>query len=301
MTIRRVNQEVIRETSSTWQSINPKLGASVIGYEMDTRRMKVGDGITSWNALSYIDSDTLDGQHSSYFSPATHDHNTTYLGINATADNSDKLDGQHASYFSPATHDHDTTYLGINATADNSDKLDGHDSTYFASSDHTHELTATVELSPQVYPADKPTMISRGIVKGYSFPVFNEDGEELFLLSVVPQSWDNTTDITFGCIAMIDTSNTDKKFKIQLDWTPITPGDVVGTSTSSASQEVTISGTADQYKTYSIDIDIDHASIEVGDVLALRIRRVSASSDESTGEIILYGFYLKYTITEAIP
>jgi len=127
------------------QSINPKLGASVIGYEMDTRRMKVGDGITSWNALSYIDSDTLDGHDSTYFSPATHDHNTTYLGINATADNSDKLDGQHASYFSPATHDHDTTYLGINATADNSDKLDGHDSTYFASSDHTHELTATVE------------------------------------------------------------------------------------------------------------------------------------------------------------
>ncbi|MFW6272506.1 MAG: hypothetical protein ACOC2U_01845, partial [bacterium] len=45
--------------------------------------------------------------------------------------NAKRLDNHSASYFSPATHNHNGTYLGITATACNSDKLDNHDSTYF--------------------------------------------------------------------------------------------------------------------------------------------------------------------------
>ena len=62
---------------------------------------------------------------------ADHNHDSTYLGISATAVNSDKLDGMHAADFAVVAHNHDSTYLGISATAVNSDKLDNQDGTYY--------------------------------------------------------------------------------------------------------------------------------------------------------------------------
>ena len=50
---------------------------------------------------------------------------TVFISGGKIAD-SDKLDGQHGSYYSPTTHNHDTSYLGIAAKASDSDKLDGY-------------------------------------------------------------------------------------------------------------------------------------------------------------------------------
>lgn len=41
-------------SSTTWGSVNPILAEKEIGYETDTRKLKVGDGVTEWNSLSYI-------------------------------------------------------------------------------------------------------------------------------------------------------------------------------------------------------------------------------------------------------
>lgn len=45
--------QVRRGNASTWSGANPVLNAGEWGLESDTRRMKIGDGITSWNGLSY--------------------------------------------------------------------------------------------------------------------------------------------------------------------------------------------------------------------------------------------------------
>lgn len=45
---------VRRDTFSQWTGINPTLAIGEIGYELDTNKMKVGNGIDSWNSLSYI-------------------------------------------------------------------------------------------------------------------------------------------------------------------------------------------------------------------------------------------------------
>ena len=41
------------DTSANWTLNNPVLIQYCIGYESDTNRFKVGDGITAWNNLAY--------------------------------------------------------------------------------------------------------------------------------------------------------------------------------------------------------------------------------------------------------
>lgn len=42
------------DTASNWTTNNPVLLAGELGIESDTKKMKVGDGTTEWNALEYM-------------------------------------------------------------------------------------------------------------------------------------------------------------------------------------------------------------------------------------------------------
>lgn len=47
-----------RGIAADWTSINPVLSEGELGYELDTKYFKVGDGITPWNGLEYtVDAD----------------------------------------------------------------------------------------------------------------------------------------------------------------------------------------------------------------------------------------------------
>lgn len=43
-----------RGLASQWASVNPILKEGESGYETDTKKIKVGDGVTAWNSLGYI-------------------------------------------------------------------------------------------------------------------------------------------------------------------------------------------------------------------------------------------------------
>ena len=45
-----------RSTSYNWNSINPILQSGEPGFESDTYKLKIGDGIRAWNILPYISS-----------------------------------------------------------------------------------------------------------------------------------------------------------------------------------------------------------------------------------------------------
>lgn len=62
MTLELSNSSVrIRRRSSTWFTTNnPILGQAQFGYETDTQKMKVGDGVTLWNDLPYMDTNVSD-------------------------------------------------------------------------------------------------------------------------------------------------------------------------------------------------------------------------------------------------
>ncbi len=42
-----------RDTAANWTAVNPVLLSGEWGLETDTRRLKIGDGVTAWNALAY--------------------------------------------------------------------------------------------------------------------------------------------------------------------------------------------------------------------------------------------------------
>lgn len=42
-----------RDTAANWTASNPTLADGEFGYEKDTKRLKIGDGVTAWNALAY--------------------------------------------------------------------------------------------------------------------------------------------------------------------------------------------------------------------------------------------------------
>lgn len=42
-----------KDTAANWTSANPTLPQGVLAYETDTGKMKLGDGTTAWNSLSY--------------------------------------------------------------------------------------------------------------------------------------------------------------------------------------------------------------------------------------------------------
>lgn len=41
------------DTAANWSTVNPVLLRGEFGYEIDTRKFKLGDGTTAWNSLSY--------------------------------------------------------------------------------------------------------------------------------------------------------------------------------------------------------------------------------------------------------
>ncbi len=57
-----------RRRSSTWfASNNPILGQAQQAYETDTKKVKIGDGVTAYNDLPYIDTDASDDGGAAYF------------------------------------------------------------------------------------------------------------------------------------------------------------------------------------------------------------------------------------------
>lgn len=71
-----------RDTAANWTSVNPILSEGMPGWEKDTNRIKIGDGVTPWNSLPYrfegiSDHGALGGlgddDHPQYLNEARHD------------------------------------------------------------------------------------------------------------------------------------------------------------------------------------------------------------------------------------
>ena len=43
-----------RDTAVTWTAVNPVLSAGQMGFESDTNKLKIGDGVTAWAGLAYF-------------------------------------------------------------------------------------------------------------------------------------------------------------------------------------------------------------------------------------------------------
>ncbi len=248
---------------------------------------------------------------------STRPYHRDYLAIDGTAVNASLLGGAPSSTFAASNHNHSGVYepaSGDIQTHITTTSGNPHEVTYTevgaASTDHIHDMEditidTTIKLRPQIdfgkiQATSKPTEVTRGVLQTYSLPIYNSDDEELFINQSVPRRWDGASDITVGCIAAIDTTNDNKNFRLELAWENITAGDVVPTTSNAASTDIATGASAAQYQTYDVqftidyDIDGEGYEIEPNDVLAMRLRRVAATSDEILGEVLVFGFYVQY-------
>lgn len=52
-----------RDSAANWALVNPVLAEGEVGWETDTRRMKVGDGSSPWSTLTYVGGDDAHYAH----------------------------------------------------------------------------------------------------------------------------------------------------------------------------------------------------------------------------------------------
>lgn len=100
----------LSKTSTEWTSLNPTLLEGEIGFEKDTKKIKVGDGITAWNNLDYITGSSSSDTDSTNLVDLTSDQTITGIktfdsvvrtsnigsqirGIKLTSDNSNYILG----------------------------------------------------------------------------------------------------------------------------------------------------------------------------------------------------------------
>ena len=64
MVVARMTKKVIKATiqlhrglAATWAKNNPILAYGEPGFEKDTYKLKIGDGVTEWNSLEYFNDD----------------------------------------------------------------------------------------------------------------------------------------------------------------------------------------------------------------------------------------------------
>ncbi len=51
-----------RDTAANWASANPVLGEGEPGLETDTKKFKLGDGVSTWNTLTYFSAGATGGE-----------------------------------------------------------------------------------------------------------------------------------------------------------------------------------------------------------------------------------------------
>ena len=67
-----------RGNASVWEKNNPVLSRGEPGFEIDTNRLKIGDGSTAWNDLRYIGEEEVVNTATHYDFPSIGRANTIY-------------------------------------------------------------------------------------------------------------------------------------------------------------------------------------------------------------------------------
>lgn len=158
-------------------------------------------------------------------------------------------------------------------------------------------LRPTVEMA-SIGQKEKPTIISVGMFRCFSMPIWNEPvnaDEELYYAFRVPFRWDGISNLIIPLqVALSGVENVGDKFKLELAWEHDSCEGVIPCSSNIIEVEtVVLSGRNAEHDTYcptfTIDYNIDGGEnkIQGGNHLGGRLRRIAASSNEISNELLI--------------
>jgi hypothetical protein len=168
----------------------------------------------------------------------------------------------------------------------------GNQSQFWGGSTESYFEIRPILNQAKIAGAGKPTRVTIGVFDGYSLPIYAAD-EELFFSICIPQRWCGEHDIIIHLDVALSQAENNKKFNLELCHEHFTPNaDVIPATCNSLTVETDTGAAAAQYQTYQIEYTIDYDRLPADpiiadDILTLRIRRLDASTDEITGEIIV--------------
>lgn len=152
----------------------------------------------------------------------------------------------------------------------------------------TMELRPDLDMTTIAGQSFVPDNVFRGVIQGYSLPVWDANDEQLFLEMHVPYRWDGTSDIIIDIECYLAVAETDAFFRMEIGYYTFTPGvDVVADTINLVDTNTATGTSAAQYQSYEVIITIPAAGIVTGDMMGLRLRRVAATGQECSGEIVV--------------
>lgn len=141
----------------------------------------------------------------------------------------------------------------------------------------------------------KPVFVKRGVVSGFSFPVYDNDNQELFLEMHLPWRWDGISNICVHIDCYLASAEDSHFFKFEVGYYAFTPGtDIVADSVNTNSANTATGASAAQYQSYEVDIEIPYAGISIADMLGMRLRREDATGTECDGNIVVTHVGLRF-------
>lgn len=127
-----------------------------------------------------------------------------------------------------------------------------------------------------------PSDAQVGIYNGYSLPIWDSDNEELYFLIHIPDRWDGESNLPIEVVSALAAANeSGHDYQLQFAWEHVTPNEEEIPITSNLIYATRHVASDTQYECYrdwfTVDYDIDAGdSLEAGDILALRLRRIAA-------------------------
>lgn len=133
-----------------------------------------------------------------------------------------------------------------------------------------------------------PTLVTRGILRGFSLPVYAADNEELFGTICVPDRWDGASDVYIHLYCWLAIAEDTKNFKLQVSWEHYTPGaDVVPATSTDVEIQTATGALAPQFKSYKVELQLTFGDLAADDILGIRLRRIAADANDCVGEIVI--------------
>ena len=148
-----VNILLRRSTSADWLSSNPILLEGEVGVETDSKKLKVGDGLTTWVSLPYI---TLTPAAASSLYATINNPNftgtvTLGTGVNLVFEGATANDFETTLQVSDPTADRTLTLPDVTGTLATQDYVTAEIGTHSSDTTSVHGITDTAELATKSY------------------------------------------------------------------------------------------------------------------------------------------------------
>lgn len=148
----------------------------------------------------------------------------------------------------------------------------------------------------------KPDSVIRGLVSGFSMPIYPGKDEELYINCCLPDRWDEASNIRAHIDCYLAEAEDDHAFRFQLSWERVRTIDnqVIPDTSQDVEVETETGVGAAQYKSFRVVFNIPYDTVDhelqADDLLNLRLRRIEKTGpkNECTGEIVVMHLGLIY-------